>query len=58
MRDRSIAFQPRAGIVEGVFTVERDCRIVSEDHSAHTVAMTASHAGVAFSGAATQPAPP
>lgn len=57
VRDRSAAFQPWVGIVDGVFTGDCDCGIIGDDLCAHAVAtaLTAFNAGVAFSGAATPP---
>ncbi|SCG72338.1 hypothetical protein [Micromonospora halophytica] len=50
-------FQPWIGIVGGLFTTDCDCGTVGDDFCAHAVAtaLTAFHAGTAFSGAATPP---
>ena len=50
-------FQPWIGIVDGLFTTDCDCGTVGDDFCAHAVAtaLTAFHAGTAFSGAATPP---
>ena len=57
VRDHDGAFQPWVGIVDGIFTGDCDCGITGDDLCAHAVAtaLTAFHAGVAFSGAATPP---
>ena len=57
VRDHDAAFQPWVGIVDGIFTGDCDCGIPEDDLCAHAVAtaLTAFHAGIAFSGAATPP---
>ncbi|WP_249412319.1 hypothetical protein [Micromonospora endophytica] len=57
VRDHDATFQPWVGIVDGAFTGDCDCGIPDDDLCAHAVAtaLTAFHARIAFSGAATPP---
>ncbi|WP_319463884.1 hypothetical protein [Micromonospora sp. RTP1Z1] len=57
VRGHDGVFQPWIGIVDGLFTTDCDCGTVGDDFCAHAVAtaLTAFHAGSAFSGAATPP---